>query len=207
MASPRTTKALPWLVALLAICSIALGVFLSLGPMKAAFSILSFGSDSESRNTQLVNSITREEQVVLLSLGIQGIADQKENSVLFGKSIPGSERTKFIQYTFNAKLGIEGKDVEIKQTGDGEVLITVPEFIFIGHKDENFRSIAENNGALSWATPEIDSVEMINSILGFDEQEQYIESNKEILKDQARTFYSGIVASVDPAIVVKFDFH
>lgn len=185
---------------------VAVGAFSALWAMNAFFSFSPFGAASESRDTQVINSITREEQVVLLSLGIQGISEKSEISTLFGTKFPGSERTKFIQYAFNAKLGIEGKDVRIEQTGENAYLVCIPEFIFIGHTNEDFRLVAENNGLLSLGTPEIDSIEMVNEILDQDAQKLYVDNNEEILRDQASAFYSGIITSVDPVVVVEFEF-
>lgn len=182
---------------------VAVGALAALVAVTSVSNFSLFGTDSESRSTQLTNSITREEQVVLLSLGIQGIEEKKESNDFFGVF---GERTKFIQYTFDAKLGIEGKDVVVTQTGENDFLVSIPKFIFIGHSNEDFRLIAENNGILSFVTPEIDSVEMVNSILSLDVQNKYVERNEEILKDQARAFYKGIIASIDPAIDVWFKF-
>lgn len=217
----RIKKRVPvWLILVIAIFLIGVGAFLALGAMKAFFNFSPFGTSSEFRNTQLIKSITREEQVVLLSLGIQGIAEGNESKEFFGTYIPGSKRTTVIQYGFQAKLGIEGKDVVIRQTGEDEFIVSIPEFIFIGHDNENFRVVTEKNGILSWATPEIDSVEMITYILNPDEehqyvdengkvlkdQDQYINENDEVLREQAEAFYSGIISSIDPTIVTKFEF-
>ncbi|MCV5968550.1 hypothetical protein, partial [Lactococcus petauri] len=90
----------------------------------------------------------------------------------------------------NAKLGIEGKDVTIEHTGEDALLISIPEFIFIGHDDESFRTVVEDNGVISGVTPEIDTVEMINTILDDDAQGQYVDANQEVLEDQARVFYT-----------------
>jgi len=174
--------------------------------MDAFPNISLFDTKSEARNTQVVNSITRHEQVVLLGLGIQGISEESMRGTLFGMDIPGSARTSFIQYNFNAKLGIDGREVEITQTGEDAFLISIPDFIFIGHDDVSFKLAAVNNDILSWTTPEIDTVDMINEILNDDTKEQYIDSNEEILRDQARIFYTGIITSIDPTIAVEFEF-
>lgn len=165
-----------------------------------------FGSQTEERNQQLVSSITRMEQVVLVSLGIQGIAEQTENSEVFGITVPGSTRTMFVQYSFNAKLGLDGEDVTIEQTSEDEFLITIPQFEFIGHSDEEFRLVTEDNGALSFVTPEIDPVDMINGILDNDAKLEYVAANEEILTTQAEAFYSGIVSSIDPELDVDFAY-
>ena len=166
------------------------------------------GMSAETVSSKLINSVTREEQVVLLSLGIQGIDERSEpKSKLLGLvDIPGSGRTKFIEYSFKAKLGLEGKDVAITEIGDGEFLVSFPDFTFIGHDDVNFRLAAEKNGVLSWVTSEVDTVEMINKILSDEARAEYIEMNEDVLKDQAKLFYGGIIGSIDPSIVVRFEF-
>jgi hypothetical protein len=189
---------------LLTLCLVAVGALWS---MYAGFNIFAFGAKSETRNTQVIHSITRQEQVVLLGLGIQGISQEKVPATRFlGVDVPGSERASFIQYTFNGKLGIDGKDVRIAQTGEGKYLVSIPKFVFIGHDDVSFKFVSEKNGALSWVTPEIDPVEMINDILDDEAQDEYINSNEAILKEQAATFYKSIIASIDPTIEVEFEF-
>ncbi|UZN03583.1 hypothetical protein [Cellulomonas sp. S1-8] len=201
MEKSHASRTALWLV--VAVC---LGALLAYGVMRAFPDLSLFGSGSEERDTRVVSSITREEQVVLLSLGIEGIAEQTERGSFLGMDVPGSGRSSFVQYGFNAKLGIEGGDVRIVQTGEDELLISIPEFIFIGHDDESFRTVVEDNGVLSWVTPEIDVVEMINTILDEDAQGEYVEENTEILEDQARVFYTSIVAGIDPTITLSFEF-
>ncbi|MCA0306793.1 MAG: hypothetical protein LCH87_05420 [Actinobacteria bacterium] len=163
-------------------------------------------SDGESLNTQVVNSVSLKEQVVLMSLGIQGIDHKKQNSQFLGVDIPGSERASFLQYSFTAKLGIEGKDVKVTQTGDHQFQMSVPRFIFIGRADERFELIVEDNGALSWVTPRIDAVEMANRVLNDQAQDAYISSNRELLVAQAQSFYGDIVKSIDPQAELTFRF-
>jgi hypothetical protein len=161
---------------------------------------------SASRDTQIVNAIERKEQVVLLSLSIQGISERTAGSKFFGIDIPGSNRASFLQYNFNAKLGLEGKDVKIERTGESQYRMSMPAFTFIGHDNVSFKLAAENNGVLSWATPQIDPVETINQILNDDAKSQYVTANQQILTDQAKSFYTGIIRSVDPSAEVTFDF-
>ncbi|MCR2784155.1 MULTISPECIES: hypothetical protein [unclassified Microbacterium] len=169
-------------------------------------------ADSESRSTQMRQAITTEEQVVLVSLGIQGIEEESANSSFFGMEIPGSDRASFLRYEFTAKLGLEGADVDIEQTAENDFLISIPEFIFIGHEfisDDGspFKVVVQSNGALSWVTPEIDDTEMINRVLSDPVRLDYIHQNRALLQEQARTFYSGIVHGVDPSAELTFDFH
>lgn len=198
-------KLSPWLVLPMVAC-LVVGALLAIGAMRTLPSLSLFDAESENRDTQVISSVTRQEQVVLLSLGIQGIAEKNEKSKFLGMDIPGSERASFVQYAFNAKLGIEGKDVEVIKTGETDYLVFIPEFIFIGHDDESFRLIAEKNGVLSGVTPKIDAVEVINNILNDDAQDQYIESNKKTLEDQAKVFYASIIAGIDPTSTIRFEF-
>lgn len=197
------TRVLLWPILLIITCLVALS---ALGAMSALFSFSPFSTESESRNTQVIKSITREEQIVLLSLGIQGIKDKNEQSVIWDMKIPGTDRASFMQYNFSGKLGIDGKNVRIKQTGEDKFLVSIPAFVFIGHDNESFKMIAENNGALSWMTPKIDSVTLINEILNDKARDQYIHSNEAILRDQTKVFYGDIIASIDPNVDVEFEF-
>lgn len=113
-----------------------------------------FGSESESTDTRVIQSIKRKEQVVLLSLGIQGSSERTEKSIFLGVEVPGSDRATFMQYSFNAKLGMDGRDVRIVTVGEKKYRISIPEYTPIGHSDEDFRLVAENNGVLSFITPE-----------------------------------------------------
>jgi len=195
------------LVSVVAICLVAVGALLALGATSVFPSLSLFDTASETRDTQIINSVTRKEQVVLLSLGIQGISEKNQRgSFPFGIDVPGSERASFVQYGFNAKLGIEGKDVKFVQTGKTDLLVSIPKFIFIGHDKESFKLVAEVNGVLSWVAPKIDTIEMINNILNNDAQKKYIDSNEEILRDQAKVFYTSIITSIDPTIAIRFEF-
>lgn len=189
--------------------ALVVAMVLGAGALVAAGSIFDlsvFGTKSESRDEQVVRSIERHEQVVLLGLGIQGIKEQKESQTVFGVGVPGSARTTFLQYGFQAKLGIDGEQVSIKKTGPDAYRVSIPEFIFIGHDDPTFKVAVEDNGSISFITPEIDEAEMITEILNDETQQTHLDDNEEMLREQAENFYRGIITSVDPAIEVEFDF-
>ena len=195
-----------WRGALLAVALVVVGAVLALGVVRAVPDLSVFTSTSEARDTRVMHAVSREEQLVLLSLGIQGISEKSQRSRFLGVNVPGSERASFLQYSFNAKLGIEGKNVSIERVGDNAFKVSIPEFIFIGHDNPTFKLVAEDNGTLSFLTPRTDAVEMINSILNDELQQEYLGTNDEILRDQAKHFYSGLVSRVDPAIRVTFEF-
>ncbi|TRY16719.1 hypothetical protein FOJ82_15120 [Tessaracoccus rhinocerotis] len=186
------------------VTALALGLAVGVGAPRMLPEL--FGTSEQVRNEQIVRSIERLDQVVLVSLGIQGIAEQSANSEIFGVAVPGSTRTMFLQYSFNAKLGLNGEDVVIEQTGEDGLLITIPEFEFIGHSDEEFRLVTEDNGVTSFVTPEIDPITMINEILNDDAKDQHVEDNDDILTSQAEAFYTGIVSSIDPELDVEFAY-
>ncbi|MBA3020933.1 hypothetical protein [Propionicimonas sp.] len=196
-----------WLIGLLAVGLVGGGAAAALGVVQAFPGFQLFGVSSETRTTQIINSVTRKEQVVLLSLGIQGITKKEQGCTkVLGVEVPGSERAVFMQYGFNAKVGIDGKDVTIVHKGEKQYLVSVPKFMFIGHSDEHFELAVENNGVLSWTSPEIDKLAMINAILNDEAQRGYVDQNQEILKDQAKAFYTGVISGIDQTISLSFEF-
>lgn len=168
--------------------------------------IFSPGTPAVTTDTQMVESLTREQQVVLLSLGIQGITERTDDSSFMGVKIPGSDRATFLEYTFNAKLGFEGTQVKIDRTGEDSYLITIPAFTFIGYDDPTYKVAAEDNGVLAWTTPEIDTVDMVNTILSEDAKQKYLTGNEEVLEDQAKTYYTTIAQGLDKAATLTFKF-
>jgi hypothetical protein len=165
-----------------------------------------FNSSSNERDSQVVQSVTRMQEVALLSLYIQGVARNESNGEILGVAIPASERTTLIQYKFDAKLGIDGSQVKIESTGPGTFRVTIPEFIGIGFADPVFEDALESNKALSWLAPPAVQTRMINNILSDENKQKFISQNEAALKEQAKVFYSGIIASVDPEITIAFEF-
>lgn len=196
-----------WLVVVLAVCLIGGGGVSALAAAQAFPGFQLFGAKSETHTTQIINAVTREQQVVLLSLAIQGISTKEQGRTTFlGVEVPGTERAAFLEYRFKAKVGVDGKQVHIEQTGEKEYRVSIPRFVFIGHSDESFRVAAENNGVLSFASAPIDTTEMINTLLNDEAQRTYVTSNEELLRDQAKAFYTGIIAGIDPDITLEFRF-
>ena len=197
------TKRVPvWGLLLGTLSVLAGGLLASLSAVRA--SVLT--TNTVTTNTQVVSSVSLKEQVVLLGLGVQGVEQKREQGKFFGIQIPGSERAAFVQYSFTAKLGIEGKDVKIEPVGDKRFRLIVPGFIFIGLDDPKFELLVENNGILSGVTPEIDQLEIANHVLGDDARATYIAKHAELLEGQARSFYTSIVHSIDPDVALEFEF-
>lgn len=59
---------------------------------------------------------------------------------------------------------------------------------------------------LSWVTPDIDKLEMVNEILNDDAKKDYIISNEDILRAQTKVFYDSLIKSIDSAIVTEYEF-
>ncbi|VXC05404.1 conserved exported hypothetical protein [Arthrobacter sp. 9V] len=163
-------------------------------------------SSSNERDSQVMKSITRVQDVALVSLHIEGVARHESNGEILGVAVPASEKTTLIQYKFDAKLGIDGSRVKIERTGTEAYRVTIPKFIGIGFDDPVFEDPLESNEVLSWLTPSAVQTQMINNILSDENKQKYITQNEEALKEQAQVFYSGIFAGVDPEIDVAFEF-
>ena len=200
-------KVLLWPVLLLtALIGVgAVGLFAFSGLNALALGSL-FSSSSNERDSQVIQSVTRQQEVALLSLHIQGIARDNNGGEILGVSVPAAERTTLIQYQFNAKLGLDGSKVEIEPNGDGSFRVTIPEFIGIGFDDPVFEDPIESNNALSWLTPPAVQTQMINKILSDENKQEYIAQNEAALQEQAKAFYTGIIASVDPEVTIEFEF-
>jgi hypothetical protein len=87
-----------------------------------------FGIERSNRNSQIIESVSREEQVALVSMGIQGIQEETSSGTLpfLETVIPGSQRATFAQYSFTANLGGDGEDVRIEETGEDSFHVSIP---------------------------------------------------------------------------------
>lgn len=178
------------------------------GAMNAvAFSSM-FGGNTVRESTEVVAFVVPEQQVVLASAYIQGLEKETTDGKFFGLSIPESERATYIAYKFDAKLGIEGSDVEIVPIAGKEnaYRVSIPEFIFIGHSKPRFDDAIESNAMLGWLAQEANQTKMTNDILSDRNTAEYVENSKQMLTDQAKIFYTSIVRSVSPNAEIEFVF-
>ena len=165
-----------------------------------------FTTDSTTTALEQITEVKPIQEVALLSLGIEGLLEQSDAQEVMGMRIPGSGRVVLLQYEFTAKLGIEGEDVKITPTGENTFRVSIPEFVFIGHSDTKFGIANEENGILSWVTPDIDTTGMVNTVLGLDAQKEYIKEHSQELQDQATLFYTTLLTSVAPDVSLEFEF-
>lgn len=164
-----------------------------------------FGGVS-TNTSEVIKYQLPQQEVALTSLRIEGLERADANGKLFGLALDAGNRSKYIEYGFNAKLGVDGSQVDIVADGEHEFTVTVPEFIFIGHSDEHFEDPIEENGILSWLTPQISETEMVNKILSTERKDKWVVSSLQLLKDQSEVFYGTIIKSVDPDATLTFQF-
>ena len=160
----------------------------------------------KDQETLTIKSLTKEKQVVLVNLGMSEVFSEEKSSQLFGKNIVGTNRKKFMQATFDAKLGINGKDVDITSNGKDSYVITVPKFIFIGYNNPNFKLLDEHNGVFSSFTSDISETDMINKVLNDKSKQKYVEKYDDLLKKATKEFYRELAHSIDPDAKLSFKF-
>ncbi|GAB3694471.1 hypothetical protein [Corynebacterium nasicanis] len=160
----------------------------------------------ESEGTEVITAVQREEQIVLLSTATQGLHKTQSRLTALGWNVPGTARTNFLQYSYQAKLGLEGRDVRIREMGEHRFRITIPDFVFLGYTEPTFETVLEDGQILSFVSPDIDTAAIITEILGDHEKRAHIDSHRNLLEAQARAFYTGIVQAVDDQAQVEFSF-
>lgn len=165
-----------------------------------------FGINSRSHDSQVIHALERTQEVALVGLGIEGIKEEEQDGEIFGVDVWGTTQKVFMRYSFNAKLGIDGEKVKVTKKAEDSYLISVPEFTFIGYEDLNFEVAVEDGSVLSWTTPDIDKVEMVNEVLNDDEKDKYVISNEDILEAQTKVFYDSLIKSIDSTIVTEYEF-
>lgn len=164
------------------------------------------GIESSTQDSQVIQAIERTEEVSLMSLGIQGILQKEQSTEILGRSIPGTGEKVFILYKFTAKLGLDNEQVSVAETGEDAYTVTVPDFMFIGTQEPTFESPIEDGGILRWVTPDIDKLELVNDILSNEGKQEYVDSNRDLLEDQTKVFYDGLITSVVPGAEVAYEF-
>ncbi|WP_396667360.1 hypothetical protein [Microbacterium sp. R86528] len=204
----RTTRTPWWAKLLLVIVVLALigaAAFVGLGVGKVL-------GATESRDVQVIRSIKGEEQVILVTAGMTDVEEERDDGLTLGFgelklfTLPGTERSVLVRYDYDAKFGIEGKDVDIAQTGDNSYLISIPEFVYLGYANPDLSVAAEKNGALSWTTPEIDVTAVFEELLSGQAVDEHIDGLRPLLEEQAEEFYSKIVKAIDPDVTLEFEF-
>lgn len=180
---------------------VVVGIAASAGVAAGMF----FGAAQE-REVQVIRSVELEEQVVLVRSGVTGLKPEREVQDINGIVIPWSDRSLLLQYEFDTMVGIDGRGVSIVSTGDKSFRVAIPDFILIGTDDPKYSVVNQQNGVLSFVTPEIDTLKLTQELLTDDVLADHIEGLRPVLEEQARTFYTNIITAIDPKVVVEFEF-
>ena len=143
----------------------ATGAALAFGGLNSLALGSLFTTSSDERDSQVIQFVTPQQEVALLSLHIQGIDRDVSNGKILGVVIPASEKTTLIQYEFDSKLGVDGSQVEIEPTGPGSFRVRIPKFIAIGFDGPVFEDPIESNNMLSWLAPPAVQTRVINNTL------------------------------------------
>lgn len=165
-----------------------------------------FGIDAERKDSQVITAVERTQEVSLLSLAVEGLTSEKRDREVFGQTVPGSGETVYIEYAFDAKLGLDGERVDISSPGANRYVVSVPDFMFIGYDEPTFEVAVEDNGVLSWVTTDIDQLDMVNDVFDDDARDDYLESQQPALQEQAQVFYDSLITGIDPDATITYEF-
>lgn len=196
----RFIKSAVALVLVLVVAAAGLGLAMAQGWLSP------FGIKSETNDSQVIQTIEKTQEVSLLALGIQGITDQEKCREAFGRCVPGSTEKYFIQYNFTAKLGVDGTGVAVEKTAENSYTVSLPAFTFIGYEQPTFKEAATDGGVLTWFTPDIDPLELVNTILSDEAQAEYVDQHEDYLVEQAKVFYDTLIKGLDPEAEVTYEF-
>ena len=198
--------AVKWLTRVLAVVGVLALLVGGLVVSRNAGFLSPFGIESRSRDSQVIQAVERTEEVALVGLNIQGITSEKRSSTIFGRSVPGTSETVYVQYEFTAKLGIDGAKVDVSRDGADGYSVSVPAFTFIGSGQPKFEEAVTDGGVLSFVTADVDRFELVNKILGDGQQAEYVAKNREALEEQTKAFYGRLITSIDPGADVAYTF-
>jgi hypothetical protein len=163
---------------------------------------------TNSKEIQVVKAMKKQKQVSILVLSVTDIYTQSQVSKVAGIQIPLSQKTSYIQGTFDAKLGFDGEDVKIKKLKQKQqnFQITIPKFIVIGVNNPKFKEITNTGQLLSFPTEEIDKLKLQDKALSDKSIQKYIDPNKEWLEEQAKEYYTSLLEGINPDISLSFKF-
>lgn len=155
---------------------------------------------------EVIMAVERREEIVLLSTATEGLHTVQSEGKIFKWPLPRSGRTNILQYSFNTKLGIDGRGVSIREISEDQFRVTIPEFKTIGFSEPTFKTVHRSDGVLSFVTEDIDTAAAVTEILNDETRQEHIDSNRDLLQDQARLFYSDLIRAIDEDVTLQFEF-
>jgi hypothetical protein len=162
------------------------------------------GPQTPIRNEQVVTSIEKEEQTVLLSLGVEGISEAEGIPPTILKDFPVLAKARYMVYSMKAKLGVD--TVSIEATDDHKFTVAVPDFIWIGQDEFKIGDVFSNDGVLSAFTEQDTESEQVNAIIDDEVKQKHLAANQELLRDQAEFYFTKLATSIDPDAELTFVF-
>lgn len=189
-------------VVVLVLGSVVVGV--AAGLLTPPWLASALGSQSVVRNEQVVMFITKEEQTVLLTLGVEGISESEGLPPAVLKDVPLLQKARLMQYSLKAKLGVDAETIDA--TGDHQFVVTVPPFIWIGEADRKIERVINDDGGLSAFTEQKTESEQLNGLVDDDLKTKYLKSNAEALRNQAEFHFTKLAHSIDPDAELTFEF-
>ncbi|MBW9093326.1 hypothetical protein JNB62_06495 [Microbacterium jejuense] len=162
------------------------------------------GPQTPIRNEQVVTSIEKEEQTVLLSLGVEGISEAEGIPPAILKDFPLLAKARYMVYSMKAQLGVD--TVTIEATDDHKFIVTVPEFIWIGQDEFKVGDVFSNDGVLSAFTEQDSESEQVTAIINDEVKQKHLAANQELLRDQTEFYFTKLATSIDPDAELTFVF-
>lgn len=191
-----------WGVVLLVVGALAAGVVA--GILTPPWVVSAVGSHSTIKNEQVVTSIERKEQTVLLELGIEGISEAKGIPPEMLAAFPQLGKARYMVYSAKVKLGVDA--VTVNSTGDHSFEVKVPPFGWIGVDDATIENVFSNDGLLSAFTEQDSEAEQFNAIFDDEVKQKYLVANQQPLRDQTEYYFTKLARSIDPDATLTFVF-
>lgn len=163
-------------------------------------------SFDRSGDSQVISALERTGEVSLITAHTSGVYEVENHTVIFGKRLPGSAKTVFIEYSYENKLGFDASAVNIKPKHNNEYQIIIPEFILIGKNNIEVETVFNTRGPISFSTENIDVAKATEEILASGKGEELIESNRDLLEDGAEEFYEDIILEFDDEVRLDYRF-
>ena len=76
----------------------------------------------------------------------------------------------------------------------------------VGYDEPTFEVAVEDNGVLSWVTPDVDQLDMVNDVFDDDARDQYLADQQTALQEQAKVFYDSLITGIDPDASITYEF-
>lgn len=173
-----------------------------------SYSLGSQEADQNVKSYSMVKYIEKVQEVVFLNVGIQKVETVENATVLWGFTIPQSEKEAIFILNYKAKFGIT-EPVSVTEIGEKHYRVMVPSFKIIGVEldQENPYTLYDRRGNfLSGLTEEVDTGERLTSKLSNDAQLEYLKEYQDLIKESAVNYYTTLFKAIDSEIELEIQF-